>query len=92
MWAIGKAWPIATPDDGHAALPRGGFHGAGELRVQRPCVDDPHLARGNFRFDVVSVGCSHVSGLFDAARMAAGPDAIRECGPNQSHALKARPL
>jgi len=34
-----------------------------------------------------SVGCRHVSGLCDAARMAAGPDAIRGSGPYQVREL-----
>src|SRR5215469_4623733 len=40
------------------------------------CVDGPRRAR-DFFAEVRSVGCRHVSGLFNAARMAAGPDAIR---------------
>ncbi len=53
-----------------------------ELRLE----NGPHRARDSFA-DVRSVGCRHVSGLFDAARMAAGPDAIRGLGPYQLRGL-----
>jgi len=44
-------------------------------------------AQGISFAEVRSVGCRHVSGLFDAARMAAGPDAIRGLGPYQLRGL-----
>ena|SRR2546423_4319047 len=44
-------------------------------------------AQGISVAEVRSVGCRHVSGLFDAARMAAGPDAIRGLGPYQLRGL-----
>ncbi len=39
--------------------------------------------------DAKLVGCSHVSGLLVAARMAAGPNAIHGSGPIQLQALEA---
>ena len=39
--------------------------------------------------DAKLVGCSHVSGLSVAARMAAGPNAIHGSGPIQLQALEA---
>ena len=39
--------------------------------------------------DAKLVGCSHVSGLSVAARMAAGPNAIHGSGPSQKQALEA---
>jgi hypothetical protein len=41
----------------------------------------PPRRKGKMMLIDRSVGCRHVSGLCDAARMAAGPDAIRGSGP-----------
>ena len=69
----------------HLRLKPRGVHETGS------CVDGPGPASGEMALTVISVGCSHVSGLFDAAHMAAGPDAIRGPGPSQLRALEALP-